>query len=392
MFGKMLRTSGSRVSMGAVRNAVIFSVSGCGLATGAAQVRADLLVHTTAELSVGRGVMGAGSGNHVAVFAGGYDPFFPPPAAGYSGVVDIYNATTGTWSTGSISPRDIPAVVGIGDNVYIAGGGYSPAEYPNIMDIYNTTTGTWSTTTVPHVGDYQGAAVGGKLFLAGGFTDLSGTPSGVFDVYDPASAQWSSVAIPNPRNAALAAAGNKLFLAGGGIQNGNGITPSAEVDIYDVTANTWDSHTLPVARNAIRTAVVEGKVLFAGGADGTEISEEMDIYDTATDQWSSTTLPSASMRLMTELGPYALFEEPGKIDIYDVETGAWDSQDLADGRLPSAATTVDNEAIFAGESFANTPNATVDIFTLAAPEPGSALLVGIPVVCAMMRRRRASAS
>ena len=225
MARNVLRAGGNPVSTGVVRNSVIFGLSGSALAKGAAQVRADILVHTTAELSVGRGVIGAGSGNHVAVFAGGYDPFFTPPA-GFEGTVDIYNATTGTWSTGSISPRDIPAVVGIGDNVYIAGGGYSPTEYPNIMDIYNTTTGAWSSTTVPHVGDYQGAAVGGKLFLAGGFTDLSGTPSGVFDVYDPALSQWSSVAIPNSRNAALAAAGNKLFLAGGGIQNGNGITPS----------------------------------------------------------------------------------------------------------------------------------------------------------------------
>src|SRR5579871_2149932 len=123
MAAKWVRAGGKSFSLLRSRRMVILSLL-AAIGMGGARVQADVFVHTTAQLSAGRGEMGAGSGNHVAVFAGGYDPFFTPPA-GFEGTVDIYNATTGTWSTGSISPRDIPAVVSLGENIYIGGGGYS---------------------------------------------------------------------------------------------------------------------------------------------------------------------------------------------------------------------------------------------------------------------------
>ncbi len=87
-----------------------------------------------------------------------------------SNVVDIFNATAGTWSTAALSVgRGYLAVTSLpnaGLAFFAGGGGYS-----NVVDIFNATAGTWSTAALSVGRGYLAATSlpsAGLAFFAGG--------------------------------------------------------------------------------------------------------------------------------------------------------------------------------------------------------------------------------
>ncbi len=116
---------------------------------------------------------GAAAGNKV-VFASGV-------------TAHIYDASTNIWSTAPLSGRPgegncCQGVVGgiaatvIGNTIYFAGG-LGDWEVHRAIDIYNTSTNTWSTSSLSESKGYAaGIAVGNINYWAGGYTypyDLS---------------------------------------------------------------------------------------------------------------------------------------------------------------------------------------------------------------------------
>ena len=102
-----------------------------------------------------------------------------------SDVVDIYDASTGEWSTSNISlarafADNQQAVTACGKAYFVGGGkinlnqGYWTAAY-EVIDIYDDATGIWSVDTMPLSKRVHHAvvAVGNKVMIAGGALMIS---------------------------------------------------------------------------------------------------------------------------------------------------------------------------------------------------------------------------
>ena len=127
---------------------------------------------TTASLSQSRACLAAAAGANTVFFGGGYS------ASDVSSVVDVWDLSTGTWSTASpSSPSSLSlgrawiSATSAGGKVFFAGG--SNGAISDAVDVYDTSagsTGTWSAMTpLSQGGECMGAtSAGSKVFFAGG--------------------------------------------------------------------------------------------------------------------------------------------------------------------------------------------------------------------------------
>ena len=258
---------------------------------------------STATLSQARFNLAATSaGNHV-FFAGG----IIDASGNYSNVVDIYNTSTGTWSTATLSQaRFNLAATSAGGAVYFAGGlayngsgvngqGSGPSS---VVDIYNTSTSTWSTASLSQ-GRYNLAATsaGNQVFFGGGYSS-SGFSNAV-DIFNTSTNAWTTANLSHDCwNLAATAVGNTVFFAGGTTNDADGEPPTNTVNIFNTSTNTWTTASLFQARSQLAAASVGSKVLFAGGTDAAgNPSNVVDIYNTATNTWSTASLSQARYNL-----------------------------------------------------------------------------------------------
>jgi N-acetylneuraminic acid mutarotase len=128
--------------------------------------------------------------------------------------------------------------------------------------------------------------------------------------FDPSASPnptWTAVTInmSGPRSqhiATLLATGNVL-VAGGRIPTGSGVTATADVYTPGSTpgSGTWTSAgSMSNGRKAHAAVLLSsGKVLVAGGHDGTASSSTVDLYDPATGGWSATGAMPTARRLFT---------------------------------------------------------------------------------------------
>ena len=219
-----------------------------------------------------------------AIFAGGYGG--GPLSPFSSDVVDIYDATLGApgepaaWSTATLSlARGHLAAATAGDCALFAGGRDDTLmaglhEYDTV-DIYNNTTGVWSTASLTEARAKCGAATDGtRAYFAGGA--YANIVSDVVDIYDSATATWTSETLSFPRVAPSATAlGDAILFAGGFTNTG---TSSDIVDILDAGTGVWRAPThLSLGRGDMGHTTVGRKALFAGGYGG-GVSDLIDIY------------------------------------------------------------------------------------------------------------------
>ena len=103
---------------------------------------------STATLSQSRaGFNLATSAGNDVFFAGGL------AANGASNVVDIYNISSGSWSTADLTQARYALGAASAGNFALFAGGYTGSSYSNVVDIYNTSAGTWSTATLSQARD-----------------------------------------------------------------------------------------------------------------------------------------------------------------------------------------------------------------------------------------------
>jgi hypothetical protein len=121
------------------------------------------LVATTARLSEARYFLVAiPSGEHV-FFGGGLS------ATGPSDRVDIYNVTSGSWTTAALSvPHCELAATSSGNLIFFGGGWDGRTTCYNQVDIYNVTDGSWSTASLSQARYGLAATSVRNLVLFGG--------------------------------------------------------------------------------------------------------------------------------------------------------------------------------------------------------------------------------
>ena len=357
---------------------------------------------STASLSQARDSMAVGTVGSQAIFAGGIAPGIVNFGANISAAVDIYDASTGRWSSASLSQaRYSMNVATVGTDVIFAGGYYrtgpsSPASNPSTaVDIFDASTGRWSTASLsqPRV-SMTVAIVGSKAIFAGG--DTSDTTYGAaVDTFDASTGRWSTATLSQARDGmAVTTVGSKAIFAGGSGVNYLGTNgtygPVNAVDIFDANTGGWSTATLSQARYSMAAATVGTKAVFAGGFDGFYPSAAVDIYDASTGHWSTTTLSQARDNLaMATVGTQAIFAGgisnianggnntgSAAVDIFDASTGRWSTATLSQARTSMDVATVGTKVIFAGglSGDSNTLYAAVDIYDMSTGRWSTAIL------------------
>ncbi len=204
-----------------------------------------------------------------------------------------------SWRDGSplALGRFFPAMTILSDSrVLIAGGGTTGPGATNTAEIYNPTTGAWSAAA--NLNDAYVTA--GAVRLASGRVLVFGSTSGSdvsAEVFDPAANTWTNTATPMrdarsgstftgpPAFAATALSNGKALLAG------SSAAPTVHADLYDPADNSFhNAADMGTARQLPGQAPLPGgKVLVAGGFDGTNALTTGEVYDPGTDTWTPVT-------------------------------------------------------------------------------------------------------
>jgi hypothetical protein len=96
-------------------------------------------------------------------------------------------------------PRFALAATSIG-NLVLFGGGLSFNGYSNLIDMYNVSSNTWTTATLSQARFYLAStSVANRFALFAGGDTGSGVYSNVVDIFDYLSGQWSTSTLSQPR-------------------------------------------------------------------------------------------------------------------------------------------------------------------------------------------------
>ncbi|MBL0341851.1 MAG: T9SS type A sorting domain-containing protein [Bacteroidetes bacterium] len=277
--------------------------------------------------------------------------------------VDIYNASTNTWTTTNLSAaRIVGASAAIGNKVLFAGG-RQILNYSKVVDIFDVTTGIRTTHNLSQARSGMAVAVvGSKVIFAGG--EAGNISSGIYtesnkvDIYDDATGTWSTAILAAKREQiTVAVVGTKVLFAGG-------ITPSGLysnlIDIYESTTNTWTTKFLSETKYGMSAATVDTKVYFVGGmVDNTGvISNKVEIYNSVTNAKQIITISSPRMNMAVAQTPGRVMFAGGivtwgnvgtdRIEVLNIATNTWTVEYLSRPRLNLASASYGNKAMFAG--------------------------------------------
>jgi len=246
-----------------------------------------LLVPDNPQLSHFRvGAAIASVGNKI-LFAGGGDGF----GDNQSSRVDIYDASSDTWTAESLSvERQGLVAATIGDKVLFAGGfgypdGNNWGEF-NIVDIYNNSNDSWSIATLSQARmDIAATSAGNKVYFAGGRNGMN--VSKTIDIYDAATNSWSVSSLQQPRTDMANIADNSKIFWAGGANNFNGAewTSNNSVEILDLNTGVTSSVCIH-PRFGFSAVKKNEQIVFFTGYDGSD-GVEFEIYDTVTGIWST---------------------------------------------------------------------------------------------------------
>jgi N-acetylneuraminic acid mutarotase len=278
--------------------------------------------------------------NGKVLVAGGYN-------TGYLNSAELYDPATGTWSfTGSLNtPRYLHTATLLANGKVLVVGGYN-GGFLNSAELYDPATGTWIVTGSLNTPRYVPTATllaNGKVLVVGG--DNSGSSA---ELYDPATGTWSitgSLKTPRGLHTATLLPNGKVLVAAGftGIYIYTGDCPCIDpvtnnAEIYDPATGTWSVTGNLKTPRGLHTATLlpNGKVLAAGGTDGTLIDigefvpfSSAELYDPATGNWSLTASLNTARNSHT-----ATLLSNGKVlaaagyytdtaELYDPSTGVW---------------------------------------------------------------------
>lgn len=284
------------------------------------------MTYSASALYSTRFLMGAAVVGNKAYFGGG----------AFSTIVDVYDYSTGYWSTLttglSVGRADI-GTVSVGFKIIFfcgAGDGYSLS---NVVDIYDTISGTLSTSTSANPRRLLAFAAVDSVYaiFAGG---LDSAISNFVSIYNYTSGTWSSSSISQARMSAVGLGYKSNFYCAGGfdlIQNGNNTT-----DILNTNTFTWSTATLSVARGVIVAVNVGPILLFAGGySSGSSVVSTVDIFESNLKIWSTTSMSTPRWYFAgASLGCKAFFgggyinvggTATSSVEVYDASLKTWNT-------------------------------------------------------------------
>ena len=253
------------------------------------------------------------------------------------------DSSCGAWSTHaalSLGPRQEMGVAAVDGKVYVVGGFDGSRQTVATVEAYDPATDRWTQraslpSPLHHV---NVATVGSKLYVVGGLTGSSFTASGTTLVYDPGLDTWSPLAsmpVGTERGASGVAVLDGRIVVAGGLR-GDSVS---DASVFDPQANAWSPlQPLAVARDHLGAATVDGRVYAVAGRDGGALKAALEILDASAGTWSRRAdIPTArggvaaaelSGRLVV-LGGEGNGADPAGIfhqtESYDPESDSWRS-------------------------------------------------------------------
>jgi hypothetical protein len=346
----------------------------------------------TTTLSQDRAYLAATSSNDLVFFGGGYSQKTGQPGGQASNRVDIYNVTSGNWTTTttlSIPRAGLTATSS--RNLVFFGGGTDSLSFTNVydrVDIFNISDGSLisatTTTTRLSVSRYflSSSSIGDLVLFGGGF-DNSSNPSNVVDIYNVTSNVWNITTLSESRGSLCSTSvGDRYVLFGGGW---NGTSYSKIVDIFDLLSGIWNKTTLSEARGDL-TSTSLNELAFFGGGNTTlsQTSNIVDIFNSTSLTWKSVTLSknrtglASSSSSLSPIGGVVFFGggvdnslNDATVDIYIVSNDIWFTSTLSVPCSYLASTSSRNKIFFGGGlGFIGTVN-SVTIFDVSSIQPPS---------------------
>ncbi len=209
------------------------------------------------------------------------------------------------------------------------------------------------------------AAISGKLYFAGGFKWTANSPGMVtfkiVDIYDIANDEWTVQELSVGRGlGAVAIVNGKIMFAGGYAISGGQVVPSDIIEIYNPSDSSWTIEHLSQARAELDAGVVGNQAWFCGGSTSWtswQSSDRVDIFDVDSASWYTDTLSLArSYPTVAVAYPYLLCAGgytptagySDRVDKFNLLTGEHDVEALSLPRFGMAAATLGNKAYFTG--------------------------------------------
>ncbi|WP_295435270.1 kelch repeat-containing protein [uncultured Thiodictyon sp.] len=289
--------SGGRSGSAAVASAEVYDpVANVWAATGdSLTARFD---HTATLLADGRVLAAGGVGNNASCTT--------------NATSEVYDPINGTWVVGPSAP--VPFGTGHSairlnnGRVLVSGGGNRCGTVFRSAALFDPNTSSWTRTgDMTAAREFHSSTLlpDGRVLVAGGVGQNSLFLSiASAEIYDPATGQWTAVpAMATPRSTScngymepflatlpngkvMAAAGYRT-IAPSGCLNGHTRSLSALAEVFDVASLTWAPAAPLSTPRALTTLtpLLDGRVLVAGGTDGTQDLDTAELFNPATGTW-----------------------------------------------------------------------------------------------------------
>ena len=196
------------------------------------------------------------------------------PNYNFEDILDIYDETLETWSTGTAMPALATGRTGAcvyNSEIYIAHQG-TLRKYDPVGDSYTVLASPNNSGNDCWLGVY-----GSYLYLL--------TTGGWIERYDPALDTWTELNhFATPRaNPGVAIVGDKLYMIGGFEFS----TYMAECWAYSIPGDTWtEVASMPTARVDLAAIAIDGLIYAVGGRTGSSTySAKTEVYDPVADSW-----------------------------------------------------------------------------------------------------------
>ena len=208
---------------------------------------------------------------------------------------EIYNpATNSTSATGSLGTARCYgcAYAKLPDGKVLVTGGWNGGPVFTSAELYNPATGTFTATTgsmsVPRVEHSAVLLDNGKVLILGGYDGT--TPHASAELYDPATQTFTgtgSMSAARYRATVVKLADGRVLVTGG-LYGATGDTVVQTAEIYNPVNGTFSGLDGMVTPR-LTTAVLldDGRVLFAGGWDGTSYLQTAEIYSPLSNSFSA---------------------------------------------------------------------------------------------------------
>lgn len=279
------------------------------------------------------------------------------------------------------------AFVQANGNLYLIGGRHSRP-----VNEYDPVTKIWTEKSTPpmQMHHFQAVSWDNKIYIIGAFTGNfpDETPVPNVYIYDPAADTWTeSTEIPAARrrgSAGAVAHNNKIYLVGG-ITNGHNSGAVAWFDEFNPATGEWTvMDDAPQARDHFHVAVVDGKIVAAGGRTTSYETGELnnltvntaDVYDFSSG-WTTITEPILTPRAGTTVaanGNELIVmggETAGQLDAHNetealnISTGTWRSlASMVTGRHGTQAAVYNGKVYIAAGSSQKGGNGTTELTSL----------------------------